>query len=138
MSSQIYKREFATLIFCLRHRCTKISSSFHSEKLTAIYRIRSVAPRSVQIDFSELKKLRQPTIFSSKNQFGRAGENAWHFSFSDPANRLMPVMFFYPTKWGKIASAKFFLADKSERSETKISSKYSQKKLNITSEFNEV
>ena len=48
------------------------------------------------------------------------------------------VMSFSHTKCGKTATAEFFWADKSERSETKISSKYSPKKLDITSGISEV
>jgi len=40
-----------------------------------------------EVDFSELKKLRQPAIFSSKNQFGKIGEFAWQISDSDPIFR---------------------------------------------------
>src|SRR3989338_1395803 len=34
-------------------------------------------------------------IFQSWQKFGRAGENAWHFSVSDPVNRLILVKFVF-------------------------------------------
>ena len=36
--------------------------------------------------------------------FGRAGENAWRFSESDPANRLIAVKLFLHTKYVKTSS----------------------------------
>jgi hypothetical protein len=36
VSSQLYEREFATLIFCLRHHCTKNQFLLRKKKLTGI------------------------------------------------------------------------------------------------------
>jgi len=58
-----------------------------------------------------LENLRQTTNFQSWKmvEFGRGGNFSWKNSEAVPPNRLIAVMLFCPTQWGKISSEKFFL-----------------------------